>query len=86
MSTPATFFAAGVEYLPKIGAPTLVVVGADDRPFPAAANYMAAKIPDAELAVLTAPATLPTSIRSGCLVERSNISARERVPSNGSRR
>jgi pimeloyl-ACP methyl ester carboxylesterase len=42
-----------IESLPKIDVPTLVVVGADDRPFLAAANYMAAKIPDAELAVLT---------------------------------
>jgi pimeloyl-ACP methyl ester carboxylesterase len=42
-----------IESLPKIDVPTLVVVGADDRPFLAAANAMAAKIPDAELAVLT---------------------------------
>jgi pimeloyl-ACP methyl ester carboxylesterase len=42
-----------IESLPKIGVPTLVVVGANDKPFLAAANYMAAKIPDAELAVLT---------------------------------
>lgn len=42
-----------IESLPKIGVPTLVVVGADDRHFLAAANYMAAKIPNAELAVLT---------------------------------
>jgi pimeloyl-ACP methyl ester carboxylesterase len=38
--------------LPRIGAPALVVVGAYDAPFRAAADYMAAKIPDARLAVI----------------------------------
>ena len=38
--------------LDRINVPTLVVVGADDQPFLAAANYMAAKIAPAEMAVV----------------------------------
>jgi pimeloyl-ACP methyl ester carboxylesterase len=41
-----------IESLPKVAVPTLVLVGADDKPFRAAADYMAAKIPDATLSVL----------------------------------
>jgi pimeloyl-ACP methyl ester carboxylesterase len=41
-----------LESLPGITVPVLVVVGADDAPFRAAADYMAAKIPGATLAVL----------------------------------
>ncbi len=41
-----------IESLPQITVPTLVVVGADDTPFIAAANYMVAKIPDAKLVVI----------------------------------
>jgi pimeloyl-ACP methyl ester carboxylesterase len=36
-----------ISSLPSISAPCLIVVGADDKPFLAAADYMAAKIPGA---------------------------------------
>jgi pimeloyl-ACP methyl ester carboxylesterase len=36
-----------IESLPHIRVPTLVLAGAEDKPFLAAADYMAAKIPDA---------------------------------------
>jgi pimeloyl-ACP methyl ester carboxylesterase len=38
--------------LPLIGVPTLIVVGADDTPFLAAADYMAAKIPRARKVII----------------------------------
>jgi pimeloyl-ACP methyl ester carboxylesterase len=38
--------------LPRIGVPTLVVVGSDDKPFLAAADYMTAKIPHARKVVI----------------------------------
>ncbi|MGH9054304.1 MAG: alpha/beta fold hydrolase [Acidimicrobiales bacterium] len=41
-----------IESLPHIAVPTLVLVGADDRPFLAAADAMVAKIPGAEKVVL----------------------------------
>jgi pimeloyl-ACP methyl ester carboxylesterase len=41
-----------IESLPEVAVPTLVLVGANDQPFLAAADYMAAKIPGAVLAVL----------------------------------
>jgi pimeloyl-ACP methyl ester carboxylesterase len=41
-----------LESLPRITVPVLVVVGANDTPFRAAADYMASKIPGATLAVL----------------------------------
>ena len=41
-----------LESLPGISVPVLVVVGANDTPFRAAADYMASKIPGATLAVL----------------------------------
>ena len=41
-----------IESLPTISVPTLVIVGADDAPFIGAANYMAAKIPNARLEVI----------------------------------
>ena len=40
--------------LPRIDVPTLVVVGADDAPFLGAADYMAAKIPNARQVVIPA--------------------------------
>jgi pimeloyl-ACP methyl ester carboxylesterase len=43
-----------IEALPGIKVPSLVVVGADDTPFLAAAEYMAAKIPDATKVVIPA--------------------------------
>jgi pimeloyl-ACP methyl ester carboxylesterase len=43
-----------IESLPGIAVPTLVVVGADDTPFIAASDYMAAKIPSARKAVIAA--------------------------------
>ena len=44
--------ASVIEVLPDIKVPTLVVVGADDTPFLAASDYMAAKIPGAKKAVI----------------------------------
>jgi pimeloyl-ACP methyl ester carboxylesterase len=44
--------AAVIEMLPDIRVPSLVVVGADDTPFLAASDYMAAKIPDAKKVVI----------------------------------
>ncbi|HEV2649663.1 MAG TPA: alpha/beta fold hydrolase [Rhizomicrobium sp.] len=41
-----------IESLPNIKVPSLVVVGAKDTPFLAAADYMTAKIPGAEKAVI----------------------------------
>ena len=38
--------------LARIGVPALIVVGADDKPFLAAADYMAKKIPDSRLVVI----------------------------------
>ena len=43
-----------IEVLPNIKVPSLVVVGADDTPFLAASDYMAAKIPGAHKAVIPA--------------------------------
>ena len=43
-----------IELLPEINIPSLVVVGADDTPFLAASDYMAAKIPNAKKAVVPA--------------------------------
>ena len=43
-----------IEVLPEIKVPSLVVVGADDTPFIAASDYMAAKIPGAKKAVIPA--------------------------------
>jgi pimeloyl-ACP methyl ester carboxylesterase len=43
-----------IELLPEIKVPSLVVVGADDTPFLAAADYMAAKIPGARKVVIPA--------------------------------
>lgn len=43
-----------IDSLPHIRVPALVVVGADDQPFLAAADYMAKKIPGARKAVIPA--------------------------------
>src|ERR1700729_2209895 len=43
-----------IEVLPNIKVPSLVVVGADDAPFLAASDYMAAKIPGAKKVVIPA--------------------------------
>ena len=43
-----------IESLPEIKVPALVVVGADDTPFLAASDYMAAKIPGAAKVVIPA--------------------------------
>jgi pimeloyl-ACP methyl ester carboxylesterase len=43
-----------IELLPEIKVPCLVVVGADDAPFLAASDYMAAKIPGAKKVVIPA--------------------------------
>jgi pimeloyl-ACP methyl ester carboxylesterase len=41
-----------IESLPSIAVPALIIVGADDAPFLAAADYMAAKIPGARKVVI----------------------------------
>jgi pimeloyl-ACP methyl ester carboxylesterase len=41
-----------IALLPEIAVPSLIVVGADDTPFLAASDYMAAKIPGAKLSVI----------------------------------
>jgi pimeloyl-ACP methyl ester carboxylesterase len=41
-----------IESLPTIGVPAIVIVGANDTPFLAASDYMAAKIPGAKKAVI----------------------------------
>jgi pimeloyl-ACP methyl ester carboxylesterase len=41
-----------IKVLPEIKVPSLVVVGADDAPFLAASDYMAAKIPGARKVVI----------------------------------
>jgi pimeloyl-ACP methyl ester carboxylesterase len=41
-----------ISSLPNIAVPSIVVVGADDTPFIAASDYMAAKIPGAQKAVI----------------------------------
>jgi pimeloyl-ACP methyl ester carboxylesterase len=46
--------ASVIELLPDIRVPSLVVVGADDAPFLAASDYMAAKIPGAKKVVIPA--------------------------------
>jgi pimeloyl-ACP methyl ester carboxylesterase len=46
--------AAVMELLPNIKVPSLIVVGADDTPFLAASDYMAAKIPGAQKIVIPA--------------------------------
>jgi pimeloyl-ACP methyl ester carboxylesterase len=43
-----------IESLPGAGVPALVIVGADDKPFLAAAEYMAAKIRATRLVVIPA--------------------------------
>jgi len=43
-----------IELLPDIKVPSLIVVGADDPPFLAASDYMAAKIPGAQKVVIPA--------------------------------
>ncbi len=48
----AQFDSRVIESLPGITVPTLVLVGADDQPFLAATDYMAAKIPGAKKAVI----------------------------------
>ncbi len=48
-----------MESLPSITVPTLVLVGADDAAFLGSSQYMAAKIPGAELAVIEGAAHAP---------------------------
>ena len=43
-----------IELLPNVKVPSLIVVGADDAPFLAASDYMAAKIPAAKKVVIPA--------------------------------
>jgi pimeloyl-ACP methyl ester carboxylesterase len=46
--------ASVIESLPTIEVPSLIVVGAEDKPFLAASDYMAAKIPGAQKVVVPA--------------------------------
>ena len=48
-----------MESLPSITVPTLVLVGADDAAFLGSSQYMAGKIPGAELAVIDGAAHAP---------------------------
>jgi pimeloyl-ACP methyl ester carboxylesterase len=48
-----------IDGLARIQAPTLVIVGADDTPFLAAADYMTAKIPQARKVVIPAAGHAP---------------------------
>jgi len=48
--------ASVMEVLPEIAVPSLIVVGADDTPFLAASDYMAAKIPGAKKVVIPSAA------------------------------
>jgi pimeloyl-ACP methyl ester carboxylesterase len=48
-----------IDGLPSIAVPTLVVVGAEDKPFLGAADYMAAKIPGARKVVIPAAGHAP---------------------------
>jgi pimeloyl-ACP methyl ester carboxylesterase len=41
-----------IESLPNVVVPTLVVAGANDKPFLAATDYMAGKIPGAEKLII----------------------------------
>lgn len=41
-----------VDHLPDVDVPTLIIVGSEDRPFLAGADYMARKIPDAHKVVI----------------------------------
>lgn len=43
---------AVMEYLPKVQVPTLVLVGADDKPYHGASDYMAKRIPGAQRAMI----------------------------------
>ena len=49
-----------IERLPTIAAPALVVVGSHDEPFLAGSEYMAAKLPQAELVVIEGSGHTPT--------------------------
>lgn len=51
--------ASVIESLPDIDVPTLVIVGADDAPFIGGSQYMAAKIPAAELVVIAGAGHAP---------------------------
>jgi pimeloyl-ACP methyl ester carboxylesterase len=48
-----------IDGLPQIDVPTLVIVGADDKPFLGAADYMATKIHHARKAVIPAAGHAP---------------------------
>jgi pimeloyl-ACP methyl ester carboxylesterase len=48
-----------IDGLPQIAVPTLVIVGADDKPFLGAADYMTAKIPHARKVVIPAAGHAP---------------------------
>ena len=60
----AQFDSSLIDSLPAIAVPTLVLVGAEDRHFLGAADYMAAKIPGARKSSSPAPATPPIRPRS----------------------
>ncbi len=52
-----------IDGLPQVAVPTLVIVGADDKPFLGAADYMTAKIPHARKVVIPAAGHAPNVSR-----------------------
>ena len=64
--------AAVIESLPGIAVPTLVLVGADDTPFLAATDYMAAKIPNVSSAAPSDANNFAVSIHVPVRGSRSN--------------
>lgn len=59
-----------LERLPEIGVPTLVVVGAEDRPIPPArSREMHARLPDAELVVVPGAGHLSALERPGAVTD-----------------
>ena len=71
-----------METLPTIKVPSLVVVGADDKPFLAASDYMAAKIPGAEKVMIPAAGHAanidqPTAFNEGVLAFLDRLDGRQ---------
>jgi pimeloyl-ACP methyl ester carboxylesterase len=55
--------AAVIDSLPEIGVPTLVIVGDQDAPFLDGSRYMAAKIPGAQLAIISGAGHAPNIVQ-----------------------
>lgn len=74
--------ASVMETLPTIKVPSLVLVGADDTPFLAASDYMAAKIPGAEKVMIPAAGHAanidqPTAFNEGVLAFLDRLDGRQ---------